>query len=174
MCHSCTPHAARPLQRLVSRSVFLRAAYPVWIITVDGDDGPFALTATSVVPVSSEPPMVSLNVGKEASSLAALRSTRILAAHLLDASQRELATRFATERAVDPSDGDLWAVDDRGLPELSGSCARLELSVRELVPAGDSCLVLADVAAGAVMSSTPLSQQRGGFVSADRTVRSAA
>lgn len=163
MCHTCTPVRARPQQRALTKSVFRRAAYPAWVITSAADYDPVGFTATSVVPVSTDPPLVSFSVGKSSAALSVLRHTGWAAAHLLDASQAALATTYAAQStSAFPDDGS-WIFDERGIPEIRDTCARLVLSIRELFDAGDSYVALADVAEGSVGSAFPLLQHRGTY-----------
>lgn len=167
MCSSCSsavlPNQARPID---IQSVFRRVASSTWVIAGVDESGPVGFTATSLVPVSTSPPIVSFNIAKSSPALPALRDSRWAAAHLLDARQRAVATQFVrTGTATVPDDG-TWRYDDRGLPELKDVCARLVVSIRELFDAGESFVALADVRAGAIGSASPLLHHRGGFVPA--------
>lgn len=167
MCNSCSNAAFSPASRSVDLpSVFRRAASSTWVIAGVGQAGPVGFTATSLVPVSIKPPLVSFTIAKTSPALAALDDSRWAAAHLLDAHQGHVAARFATDRANAFADDGLWRYDDRGLPEIKGSCARIVVSIRELFDAGESMVALADVRAGAIGSSRPLLHHRGGFVPA--------
>lgn len=167
MCNSCSsavlPNSARPIDL---QSVFRRVASSTWVIAAVGEEGPVGFTATSLVPVSITPPLVSFTIAKTSPALPALRDSRWAAAHLLDASQQAVAAQFVRNEAASiPEDGS-WRYDDRGLPRLKESCARLVVSIRELFDAGESLVALADVRDGAIGSASPLLHHRGGFVPA--------
>lgn len=115
----------------------------VTIITLDGADGPVGFTASSPSSLSSEPALVSFNVGISSSSLAAVLDARTAVIHLLGESDRHLALRFsgpATQRFADHS---LWTRAETGEPLLHGGRARLRVALDRLVPAGDHVLVIA-------------------------------
>lgn len=173
MCIACPPASVRPFERALTRSVFRRAAYPTWIITGSTDEGPVGFTATSVVSVSMEPPLVSFNLSRTSSSIGAIRRGDRVAAHLLDASQTALAGRFSRDPAARFPDDGSWRPDSNGLPALTDTCARLVLVVRELVEAGDSYVVLAEVEKGSVNTAIPLLHHRGAFTPGDRLLPSA-
>lgn len=165
MCNSCSsavlPTRSHPIDL---PSVFRRVASSAWVIAAVGESGPVAFTATSLVPVSTDPPIVSFTIAKTSPALPTLRDNRWAAAHLLDARQRAVASRFARPANLAlPEDGS-WRYDDRGLPELRDVCARLVVSIDELFDAGESLVALAGVRAGAIGSASPLLHHRGGFV----------
>lgn len=166
MCTSCSsavlPDHSLPVD---VRSVFTRVASSTWVIAGVDESGPVGFTATSLVPVSIAPPLVSFNLAKTSPALPALRDNGWAAAHLLDAQQRRVARQFLRDAVTLPDDGS-WRYDDRGLPELKDACARLVVSIRELFDAGESYVALADVRDGSIGSASPLLHHRGGFVPA--------
>ena len=127
------------------RAAFRRAASSVWVVTTASAGVPAGFTATSVVSVSVDPPLLSFNVGRASSSTAALESAGRCAVHLLAAGAEPLARSFAgpaDQRFADPA---VWRWGADGLPELAAVAARLSGPVVSLVPAGDSRIVVVEV-----------------------------
>jgi hypothetical protein len=94
--------------------------------------------------------------------LAAIRSSRRYAVHLLDARQESLAVRFATpglDRFADTG----WRWDD-GLPVLAGVLARFECDLAADIEIGDHTIVLGTVVQAATdTTKSPLVHQDRGF-----------
>lgn len=115
----------------------------VTIITLDGAEGPVGFTASSPSSLSSEPALVSFNVGISSSSLAAVLEARTAVIHLLGAADQSLALRFAGPSRLRFADTSLWTRAETGEPLLHGGRARLRVALDRLVPAGDHVLVIA-------------------------------
>ena len=137
------------------REVFRRHACGVAVVATDGPT-PTGFTATSLVSLSADPPLLSLNVSHGSSSWPAVQRAEHLALHLLAADQAELATTFST-RGIDrfaavPG----WRRGPLDLPVLPGVMAWLTVRVQALVPAGDSSLVVAEVLHASHVDAPPL------------------
>jgi len=148
---------ASPASGVDLASAFRSAASSVWVVTTTAagaapalDARPVGFTAISLVSVSLAPALVSFNVSRSSSSLPALVASGRFAAHLLAEDQEPLARRYAASAAGRFPDDGSWEWGPEGLPALLGPVARLTGSVRELVDAGDSRLVLAEVTAAVV------------------------
>lgn len=72
--------------------------YPAGVSVITGDpgSGPVGLTATSVISVSADPPVVVFSLSALSSSTAKLRESKTLVVHLLESSNLELARTFST------------------------------------------------------------------------------
>lgn len=121
----------------------------VTVVTVRRDGAPDGFTATAVLMVSIEPPIVLVSATKESSAGEMLGASERFAVNLLDASQRAVAEGFATPHETR---GDLWPAldttpDAHGVPLLGGALGAFSARVRERVDAGDHVLVLGDVTA---------------------------
>ncbi|OYN84557.1 flavin reductase family protein [Parenemella sanctibonifatiensis] len=146
------------------RPVFRQAASSAWVVTATGEAGPVGFTAISVNSVSMDPPIVSFNVSGGSSSLATLGRTRRVAIHLLDRQQEPTARRFAGPRQQRFVDDGSWGYAADGLPCLAGVSARLTADISDLVPAGDSFVVLAEVSAARhAPNSGPLVHHAGSY-----------
>ncbi|WP_291086051.1 flavin reductase family protein [Dietzia sp. UBA5065] len=115
----------------------------VTVITLDDPDGPVGFTASSPSSLSSEPALVSFNVGISSSSLAAVLDARTAVIHLLGEGDEALALRFAGPSHLRFADTSLWTRAETGEPLLHGGRARLRVAIDRLVPAGDHVLVIA-------------------------------
>jgi flavin reductase (DIM6/NTAB) family NADH-FMN oxidoreductase RutF len=127
------------------RRAFRRHAAGVAIVTAAGRGGPVGFTATSLVSVSVEPPLLSFNIGRTSSSWPALATARHVGVHVLTGQQEELAARFARpgeDRFAPPT---VWVPGPRRVPLLADTAVWLVAAVEQRVPAGDHIIVVARV-----------------------------
>ncbi|TGB10104.1 flavin reductase family protein [Streptomyces sp. MZ04] len=147
---TATPDLRSP--RLASpdllRSVFRQHAAGVAVITAQGPAGPVGFTATSLVSVSAEPPMLSFGIGTGASSWPAISEAEHVGVHILGDHQLELATTFARSGADRFGPPTRWYEGPEGVPVLDGTLAWLVCRVAARVPAGDHRIVLAEAVVG--------------------------
>ncbi|WP_409056151.1 flavin reductase family protein [Streptomyces sp. SYP-A7185] len=156
-----TPQLASPD---LLRSVFRQHAAGVAVITAQGPAGPVGFTATSLVSVSAEPPMLSFGIGTGASSWPAISEADHVGVHILGEHQLELASTFARSGA-DRFGGDTrWYEGPKGVPVLDGTLAWLVCKVAARVPAGDHRIVLAEAVVGdPAGAGRPLLYHQGRF-----------
>ncbi len=76
--------------------LYRRLAAGVSVVTALGDDGPTAMTASSVTSVSLRPPLLLVALAEHSRTLAAIRSRRSFGVSLLREDQRVLAERHAS------------------------------------------------------------------------------
>lgn len=146
------------------RSVFRRHAAGVAVITAAGPDGPAGFTATSLVSVSAEPPMLSFGIGTGASSWPAVSRAGHVGIHILGEHQQELAATFARSGADRFGAPTAWRAGPQGVPVLDDVLAWLVCKVHARVPAGDHRIVLAEVVAGdPTRAGRPLLYHQGRF-----------
>lgn len=93
---AATAHFADSLSSGDFKAAFRNHAAGVALITADDGTGPVALTATSVISVSAEPPLFVFSVSAQSSSSATITSSDTVVVHLLEADQLELAQLGAT------------------------------------------------------------------------------
>jgi len=116
------------------------------------------LTATSLVSVSVEPPMVLVSLEHETSTLAAVRDTRQFNVNALTRQQEFLAERFAGRApAVDAH----WHsiphhLADTGVPLLDRCAAWLECAVTDFHTVGDHDICIARVTSATAGEGDPL------------------
>lgn len=140
-----TPQLASPD---LLRSVFRQHAAGVAVITAQGASGPVGFTATSLVSVSADPPMLSFGIGTVASSWPAVSEAEHVGVHILGEHQLDLATTFARSGADRFGAGTRWFEGPEGVPVLDGTLAWLVCRVAARVPAGDHRIVLAEAVLG--------------------------
>jgi flavin reductase (DIM6/NTAB) family NADH-FMN oxidoreductase RutF len=158
------PVDREPAQGL--RQVFRRHASAVAAVTaragVEGE--PAGLLVTSLTSVSADPPLISFNVARTASSWPTVAEARHLGVHILEAGQIDLAQRFSTSGAERFGPLTDWEPGPFGVPLLEGVAAWAVAEVREYVPAGDHVIVIARLLhAEAVPGLAPLVHHDGGF-----------
>lgn len=127
------------------RAALRRHPAGVGVITLMSDGGPVGFTATSLSSLSLEPPLVCFNITETSSSIAALRGATSVVVHILGEHQLDVARRFsrtAELRFVDPQS---WSALDTGEPVLTGTPTWLRTELQQLIPAGDSTLVIGRV-----------------------------
>ena len=120
--------------------------YPSGVSVITGDvDGPVGLTATSVISVSAEPPVVVLSLSADSSATPRLRAARTLVIHLLESSHLALAQTFATsgiDRFAAPT---RWERLATGEPVLLDASAWLRGRVIDRMDVGGSVVVAVEV-----------------------------
>lgn len=114
----------------------------VVVTTHDGAD-PAGTTVSAFSSLSLQPRLVMLALDRGSRLLGRLRQTRRFGVNILDATQTELATLFATKRN-DKFAGVAWS-DRGGLPYLHGSPGWAECEVESLIPGGDHVIVVGRV-----------------------------
>lgn len=80
------------------RDAFRRHPGGIAIITADHPDGPVAITVTSLISVSAEPPAVAFSLSASSRSAQAIRSAGHVVVHFVRISDRVLAERCASPR----------------------------------------------------------------------------
>lgn len=117
----------------------------VALITATTPEGPVGLTASSVASVSIDPPTLSFSVTKSGGSAGGVLRADSFLVHLLGESQVPLAVSFATSGADRFTDEQEWRTLDTGEPHFPSTPVALRARAVEIVPAGSSRLVLAEV-----------------------------
>jgi flavin reductase (DIM6/NTAB) family NADH-FMN oxidoreductase RutF len=116
------------------------------------------LTASSLVSISLEPPMVLVGLEKESATRAAILETKEFNVSLLARSQEFLADRFAGRApAIDTRWHNLpHRLGTNGIPLVDGCCAWLECRLAQTHPAGDHEILVGQVAAASIGGGEPL------------------
>lgn len=158
------------------RAVCRRHPAGVAIITLNPGTGPVGFTATSFASLSVDPPLVCFNITHTSSSIAALRAADSLVIHLLGEHQLELAQRFSRRAEHRFADKASWSLLETGEPVLSGTPAWLRATLQQLIPAGDSTVVIAYVTRTHYESEegrvpAPLIYHDGGYLRTTRVER---
>jgi flavin reductase (DIM6/NTAB) family NADH-FMN oxidoreductase RutF len=146
----------------VAKQAFLDAMahLPAGVVVISaraGDDFR-GLTATSLVSISLDPPMVLVGLERQSATRAAILATKAFNVSLLTRAQEFIADRFAGRApAIDPK----WTtlahrLGANGIPLVEGCAAWLECRVAEVHPAGDHDVFVAEVQAAAIGRGDPL------------------
>jgi flavin reductase (DIM6/NTAB) family NADH-FMN oxidoreductase RutF len=115
----------------------------VAVITAPGEDGPVALTASSVSSVSVDPPLLIFSVSAQSSAAAVLTDARTIVVHLLDADDVDVA-RLGASSGVDRfADRDAWTTLATGEPVYHGVRAWARCVVVSRMDAGGSTVIAA-------------------------------
>ncbi len=117
------------------------ARLPAGVVVVSArlGTGYRGLTASSLVSISSEPPMVLVGLEREATTRAAVVEAAAFNVSVLTRAQEFIAERFAGRApAVDTAWREIpHRLGTNGIPLIEGCAAWLECSLVEVHPAGD-------------------------------------
>ena len=130
----------------------------VVVITARVGDQFRGLTASSLVSISLEPPMVLVGLERASATRAAILETNAFNASLLTRSQEFLADRFSGRApAIDPEWRTLpYRLGTNRIPLLDGCAAWLECRLVQVHEAGDHDICVGEVQAAAIGSGDPL------------------
>lgn len=135
------PAAHSGLSAVDFKTVFRGHPGGVAVITAEGDDGPVALTATSVASVSAEPPLLIFSASALSSSTPTLTTTDTVVIHLLDADDLAVAQLGATSGIDRFADTSLWSRLSTGEPVFHDVRAWIRGAVINRMEAGGSTVV---------------------------------
>lgn len=127
----------------------------VAVITADAGTGPVGLTASSVISVSANPPLLCFSLSAFSSAADALAQADTVVVHLIDTDQLETAKRFATggiDRFADPAS---WTRLTTGEPVLTAAPTWLRGRIVNRMEAGDSIVVAVQVLQAQVPEQAP-------------------
>lgn len=122
------------------KRLFRHHAAGVAVVTADPGDGPAGLTATSLITISVEPPLLAFSLASESSATPGLRRAETVVVHLLSADDLEVARRFATS-GIDRFAESSWSRLATGEPLLTGLGSWLRGRVVNRMDAGGSVVV---------------------------------
>lgn len=150
------------------RNAFGRFATGVTVVTTRGPGGkPEGMTANSFASVSLDPPLLLWCIREQAASRPAFDAATHFAVHVLRASQRPLAERFARP-SPDKFAGLEWAEGKGGAPLIQGCLARFQCAVEARHPGGDHTIMVGRVLAMEEEPGEPLLYIAGGFAVPER------
>jgi flavin reductase (DIM6/NTAB) family NADH-FMN oxidoreductase RutF len=122
------------------KGVFRHHPAGVAVITAVVDGQPVGFTATSVISVSADPPLLAFAVDSGSSAWRALAVARTLVVNFLTAAQVDVAARFATS-GIDRFATTEWSPLPTGEPVLTGDAAWVRGEVVQRTAVGHSVLV---------------------------------
>ena len=133
--------AASLLDAEAFKRVFRQPTAGVAGITLRAEDhGLVGLTATSVISVSADPPILAFSIAASSSSWPAMARASSVAVSFLADDQHAGATRFAAADIERFAEGG-WSVLDTGEPVIDGAAAWARGEVLQRIPVGRSYLV---------------------------------
>ncbi len=130
------------------KGTFRRHASGVAVLTtLDQAGAPVGFTATSVTSLGANPPLISFNVARGASSWPAISTAKFVAMHTLGEDNLALAKKMAEDHTKRFIDND-WAVGPNGLPVFEGVTSVLIVEILQLVNIEKNAVVIAKVLEG--------------------------
>ena len=122
------------------KAVFRQHPAGVAVVTFAYDGALVGFTATSVISVSADPPVLTFSIDSGSSSWPALAEADTLVINFLAAAQVEVSARFAT-RGIDRFAEGGWSLLPTGEPVLDGSPSWVRGRVLQRTAIGRSFLV---------------------------------
>lgn len=137
------------------RSVF--RSHPAGVTVIAGlrDGRPVGFTATSVISVAAEPPLLAFSLPETSSSWPAVRDAATLTVSFLHSDQREIAARFATS-GIDRFAGGGWSALPSGEPVIDGAQSWIRGIIVQRTAVGGSRLVTLQA-----IASSPIERPSG-------------
>lgn len=154
----------RDLDSDVFRQLCGRFPTGVTVVTTRSLAGrPVGMTANSFTSVSLVPPLVSVNVDRQAEMHGHLSEARRFVVNILGLEQEALSRRFAGDHA-DKFEGVGFRETGQGMPVLDGVLAWFECEPHAAFPAGDHTIFVGRVVDGGAREGHPLYYYRGGYL----------
>ncbi len=144
---------AAPVAAETFKAIFRRHPAGVAVVALADGERPVGFTATSVISVSADPPLLAFSVAATSSAWPSLSEASTLTVSFLGAEQVDVSARFAT-RGVDRFAGVDWHRLPTGEPVLDDAPAWVRGEIVQRIPAGSSFLVLVRVLESAQAGAT--------------------
>ena len=122
------------------KAVFRRHPAGVTVVTFTHEGTRYGFTATSVISVSADPPVLTFSIDSTSSSWPALSEADTLVINFLAAAQVDVSARFAT-RGIDRFAEGGWSTLPTGEPVLDGDQAWVRGRIVQRTAIGRSFLV---------------------------------
>jgi flavin reductase (DIM6/NTAB) family NADH-FMN oxidoreductase RutF len=155
--------------------VFRRHPAGVAVVTLRDEDPPsgdgprhVGFTATSVISVSAEPPLLAFSIASTASSWPALARARTVAVSFLADDQDHVSARFATS-GIDRFAAGGWSALPTGEPVIDDALTWVRARVVQRTPVGSSYLVSLRALEHGTRATAPDADAPGPLVYHDRT-----
>jgi flavin reductase (DIM6/NTAB) family NADH-FMN oxidoreductase RutF len=134
------PDGASVVSATAFKSIFRHHPAGVAVITFAHGGTRYGFTATSVISVSADPPVLTFSIDSSSSSWPALAEAETLVVNFLAAAQVEVSARFAT-RGIDRFADGGWSLLPTGEPVLEGSPSWVRGRIVQRTAIGRSFLV---------------------------------
>lgn len=140
---SASASVAEPFPAETFKALFRGHPGGVAVITAQGENGPVALTATSVASVSVDPPLLIFSISSLSSAAPVITTASTIVVHLLDAEDIEIARLGSTSGIDRFADTSLWTRLSTGEPVYGGVRAWVRCAVVNRMDAGGSTVIAA-------------------------------
>ena len=130
------------------RSALRHLAGGVGVVTTGQGDERTGLTATSISSLSADPPTIMFGLNLGSSTFPVLKRTRSFGVNFLNATQKQIADRFAgrggEKGPARYADAD-WTQGVTGAPLLQGALAALDCELEEVIERHSHAIVIGRV-----------------------------
>lgn len=137
------------------KSIFRHHPGGVTLVSVPHAEGPRAYTASSVISVSADPPMVAFSVDASSSFFRAVDEADSVAVSFLTEQQDHVARAHA-HRTPKPHERPQWTTLATGESVVTDGLAWLRGEIVQRIPVGGSRLIIVQATAGEVGEGDPL------------------
>ena len=152
-----------PVSSADFRSALSRFASGVTVVTTkDATERSFGITVSAFCSVSLDPPLVLICIEKITGSHHAFEESGRFTINILSDSEVHLSEHFAS-LLEDKFAGVDYAVDEHGIPILTGSIATLQCRLFKTLDGGDHSIFLGEVEHVIVRDAEPLIYYKGGY-----------
>jgi flavin reductase (DIM6/NTAB) family NADH-FMN oxidoreductase RutF len=144
------------------REIWSHVPASVAVLSTETDAGPYGTTATAVLPLSLEPPLILLSLLRDSRLLAVLGDSSVVGVSYLSSGQIEVAKQLAQkEKDMDAIE---WGSLE-GIPYVRHSRLAIVADVEEIKTYGDHDLVVAGVRGAELLdhASDPVLYARRGY-----------
>lgn len=146
------------------RDLFANWPAGVAVVTCIGTDGkPYGFTASSVISVSMEPPLMLFALKRGARSFPHFYEADSFAVNALTADQEDLSTRFSTPHPDRFGDLAYGPGENTGAPVLDGAWGRIECVTHARHDGGDHVLFVGRIVSIEYSDAEPLVYHRRGY-----------
>ena len=152
-----------PVSSADFRSALSHFASGVTVVTTkDATERPFGITVSAFCSVSLDPPLVLICVEKSTGSHHAFEQSGRFTVNILASNEGTISEHFAS-LIDDKFAGIKHAVDEHGIPILSGSLATLQCRLFKTLDGGDHSIFLGEVEHVIVRDAEPLVYFKGSY-----------
>ncbi len=132
------------------------------VTTLNDEQAPVGITASSFNSVSLDPPLVLWSLGKKSNALASFQKSGHFAIHILCNRQAELSNQFSRS-GTDKFAGVNWEQGQLGSPLLPACMARFECKTQHQYEGGDHIIFVGEVVAFESAPRSPLLFHAGSY-----------
>lgn len=153
-----------PVAPAVFREALGRFATGITVMTtLDAQEGPYGVTATSFASLSLDPPLVQWSLRNAAYSLPIFLRSRRFAVNILAADQEDVSRAFSTA-GVDRFTKVATEAGLGGVPLIEGAAAWIECDLETTLPGGDHTILIGRVLRARTFPRPPLLHWRGAYL----------